>query len=273
MNSERMPLPPLDRTSASSVEPLGAALSWVEGPERVGRRQRCPYLHLAVLLLLLAACGCGPKPPKTPIEHPPSAETGRQGRGVYYTVRRGETLIEIANMYHVNASNIMQANGLHDQYSIYVGQKLLIPGAKPAVMSSLGRMPDLSNIVSESNFVWPLRGRVIRRFSPNGSETEHSRSIVIEARQGQPVVAAMSGVVTLADNAVRGYGKTIIIRHAGNVSTWYAYNFRLLVAQGDKVKQGQPIAEAGESGRATSAQLLFKICVGSEPVDPMRYLP
>jgi murein DD-endopeptidase MepM/ murein hydrolase activator NlpD len=64
-----------------------------------------------------------------------------------------------------------------------------------------------------------------------------------------------------------------MIAHAGSVRTYYAYNSRILVAQGDKVKQGQPIAEAGQSGRATSPQLFFKITVGADPVDPMGYLP
>ena len=237
--------------------------------ERPGLRHQA---LLAVLLLLLVACGCQ-KAPKQPMENTPRAGAPQTGRGFYYTVRRGDTLVYIANLYHVHASDIMKANGIQDQYSIYVGQRLVIPGGGGPVVPRVGKAPDLSNIISESNFIWPLRGRVLRRFSSGGSETEHPRGIVIEASMGQPVVAAMSGVVAFVSDAVQGYGKTVMIAHAGNVRTYYAYNSRILVAQGDKVQQGQRIAEAGQSGRAASPQLFFKITVGADPVDPMGYLP
>jgi murein DD-endopeptidase MepM/ murein hydrolase activator NlpD len=222
------------------------------------------------MFALLISCGCAPKPPQYPVEPVPRPSAGR---GTWYTVRQGDTLAVIANLYRVSVSSILRANGLRDQYSIRVGQRLVIPGAGAAVSPGVGKEPDLSRIVSESNFIWPIRGRVLRRFSSEGNEAEHSRGIVIQARQGEQVLAAMSGVVTMAENALPGYGKTIVVRHAGDVSTWYAYNSRLLVSRGDSVKQGQPIAEAGQSGRATSPQLLFKIYVGSDPIDPMGYLP
>lgn len=225
------------------------------------------------VLLTIVACGC-----QQPQPIPPKPQEGVKPvvtpttRGTYHIVRRGETLSAIASLYRVAASTIMQANHLRDQNSIYPGLKLFIPGAAPGVPST-PKIPDLSNIQSERYFIWPLRGPVLKQFTPTGSDTEHTRGIVIGARMGQPVVAAMSGVVTFASEAFHGYGKTILIRHAGGLSTFYAYNSRILVNVGDTVVQGQPIAEAGQSGRATSPQLLFRILLNEEPIDPLRYLP
>jgi lipoprotein NlpD len=221
--------------------------------------------------MALWACGCGQKPPVSAVPKEAVPVTGA-ARGITYTVRRGDTLVSIANSYRVPASSIMKANGLRDTKSIYVGQVLLIPSAA-AMSSRPGKLPDLSNIVSESHFIWPLRGRVIRRFDPSGADFEHRRGIVIEARSGEPVLAAMSGVVTFASEAFQGFGKTLVVRHAGNISTFYAYNSRILVHEGDVVRQGQPIAEAGQSGRAESPQLLFRILQGEEPLNPHFYLP
>ncbi len=232
-----------------------------------------PARRVIGLVVLSMLWGCAAKPRIEAVPRPavPSAGVVQPG-GFYYTVRQGDTLISIANSYNVAASSIMKANRLQDQYAIRAGQRLLIP-AVAAVPPTVGKIPDLSRIVSEPNFTWPLRGRVIKRFTAEGNDTEHSRGIIISARQGEPVLAAMSGVVTFASEAFQGYGRTVLIRHANNVSTFYAYNSRLLVSVGDSVRQGQPIAEAGQSGRAGGPQLLFRILHNEEPLDPLRYLP
>lgn len=46
-----------------------------------------------------------------------------------YVVRRGDTLYSVARRYGTTVSAIMQANGLQNANRIYVGQRLVIPGA------------------------------------------------------------------------------------------------------------------------------------------------
>ena len=52
-----------------------------------------------------------------------------------------------------------------------------------------------------------------------------------------------------------------------------AHAERLLVKDGEMVAQGQPIAEAGATGNATSPQVHFELRKGKEPVDPTFHLP
>ncbi len=48
------------------------------------------------------------------------------GKKTYHMVRRGETLSEIAERYHVGLSKLLSWNGLHRRSIIRVGQKLLV---------------------------------------------------------------------------------------------------------------------------------------------------
>lgn len=55
-----------------------------------------------------------------------------------YTVQPGDTLYGIAIQFDVDATDIIQANGLLDQNSVLVGSNLIIPGYQPAAGTSGG---------------------------------------------------------------------------------------------------------------------------------------
>jgi LysM repeat protein len=45
----------------------------------------------------------------------------------FYTVRRGDTLVRIANRFDIDLNALVEENGIADPTKIYVGQQLLIP--------------------------------------------------------------------------------------------------------------------------------------------------
>ncbi len=47
--------------------------------------------------------------------------------GDYHIVKSGETVSEIAGIYGVTISSIMEVNGMDDPHKLYIGQKLIIP--------------------------------------------------------------------------------------------------------------------------------------------------
>ena len=56
------------------------------------------------------------------------AEAPAAQDGVYYTVRRGDTLSSIARRYGSSVAQIAQSNRIGNTNRIYVGQRLYIPG-------------------------------------------------------------------------------------------------------------------------------------------------
>ena len=61
---------------------------------------------------------------------------------------------------------------------------------------------------------------------------------------------------------------TYIVIHDNCVKTLYGHCSKLLVEKGDKVKQGDIIAEVGETGKATGPHLHFEIIKDERVIDP-----
>ncbi len=67
-----------------------------------------------------------PAPTRTPTATPPPTLTP-SGETVTHTIKRGETLSEIAAQYGVTVQAIVEANGIENPSLIVTGQKLTIP--------------------------------------------------------------------------------------------------------------------------------------------------
>ncbi|HET9482645.1 MAG TPA: peptidoglycan DD-metalloendopeptidase family protein, partial [Xanthomonadales bacterium] len=98
------------------------------------------------------------------------------------------------------------------------------------------------------------------------------QGIDIRGRGGDPVLAAADGEVVYSGNGLLGYGELVIVKHAGDFLSAYAYNRKRLVAEGERVRAGQPIAEMGTRGGALDL-LHFEIRRDGQPVDPLQFLP
>ena len=94
-------------------------------------------------------------------------------------------------------------------------------------------------------------------------------------REGDPILAAESGVVTFAGWS-KGYGGLMIfIKHAGGWQTRYMHlkTGSILVKKGQKVSAGQRIGTVGYTGiKRSAAHLHFETREWGTPVDPMKYL-
>jgi lipoprotein NlpD len=117
-------------------------------------------------------------------------------------------------------------------------------------------------------WVWPARGTLIHPFNSGANP----KGIAIAGEAGQPVFAAAPGKVVYSGSGLRGYGKLIIIKHDDTFLSVYAHNRELLVKEGQRVAQGQKIAEMGNTD-AERVGLHFEIRRQGRPVDPLQYLP
>jgi murein DD-endopeptidase MepM/ murein hydrolase activator NlpD len=115
------------------------------------------------------------------------------------------------------------------------------------------------------NLIWPSNGQILSKFDSN------KKGIQIAGVLGTPVVAAANGRVVYAGNTLKGYGNLIILKHDNTYLTTYAHNSKLLVKEGDTVRQGEKIAELGATD-STEPKLQFEVRENGKPVDPELFL-
>jgi murein DD-endopeptidase MepM/ murein hydrolase activator NlpD len=109
------------------------------------------------------------------------------------------------------------------------------------------------------------------RKSPYGGTLKMHEGLDIANRPGTPIRATADGVVAFASSKP-GYGQTVILDHGYGLETWYAHARKILVASGQKIKRGEPIALLGNTGRSTGPHLHYEVRVNGIPVDPLPYI-
>jgi lipoprotein NlpD len=243
-------------------------------------------INILIAFLLLSACsGTSHHAPVADRRQPPSDKL------THHVVSRGETMFSIAWRYGIDYKTLARYNGIARPYTIYPGQKLNLHPSKviskspvrsvtktaPKVPVSRSKTPTKTTIKKPSStptyasfkWRWPAEGKLISGFSTSKGL---NKGVDIAGRLGESVSAAGPGVVVYAGNGLRGYGNLLIIKHNDKFLSAYAHNHRLLVAEGNRIKAGQKIAEIGSSG-TDQTKLHFEIRRDGKPVDPLRYLP
>lgn len=194
-----------------------------------------------------------------------SVPPSRDEVGVYHTVEKGQTLWRIAKSYGVSMEAIKEVNKIEDETRIFVGQKIFIPGATK-VLPVEAYIPE----ITEQDFIWPLKGKIIREFGLYKGVPRPG--IDISAPAGSEVVAAMSGRVIFS-NFLKGYRMVIIIDHLNGFTTCYAGELIPLVKIEDQVNKGQTIARLESSSPEEEPFLHFQLRIGDKPHNPRFYLP
>ncbi|HEY9645521.1 MAG TPA: LysM peptidoglycan-binding domain-containing protein [Chroococcidiopsis sp.] len=154
---------------------------------------------------------------------------------------------------------------------------LLQPITGQVVSPDLPPLPNaeayLPNGVNTFNgYAWPAHGVLTSGYGWRWGRMH--RGIDIGAPVGTPVFAAADGVVETSGWNSGGYGNMVEIRHADGSMTRYAHHSRNLVRVGQRVRQGEQIAEVGSTGYSTGPHLHFEVHLPSQgTVNPIAYLP
>jgi murein DD-endopeptidase MepM/ murein hydrolase activator NlpD len=116
--------------------------------------------------------------------------------------------------------------------------------------------------------VWPATGPITSEFGPS-----HPLGIDIGQSSG-PVVAATDGVVMFAGgNICCSYGLYVVVESADGIVTLYGHLDSIAVAEGQKVRQGEPLGIVGCTGHCYGTHLHFEVIDGGVRRNPMSYLP
>ena len=117
-------------------------------------------------------------------------------------------------------------------------------------------------------FILPVNGYISRAYDP---ERGHF-GIDIVAKDGTPVFASAGGFVVFS-GYTDDYGHVLILSHSDGYLSFYKHCSVLLKKERDIVKQGELIAQTGNSGLATTGpHLHFEIWHSGKAVDPEKLL-
>ena len=112
-------------------------------------------------------------------------------------------------------------------------------------------------------------GQNINPFS--GQYYIHKGIDISTYRSGDPIVATADGqVVTLEYTS--DFGNYVIIRHKHGYYTRYAHMLSARARLGQRVQQGEVIGYIGNTGLSTGPHLHYEIHIGSDVVDPYKYM-
>jgi len=121
-------------------------------------------------------------------------------------------------------------------------------------------------------FVWPVLGRISGVYGSqrilNGEPRRPHFGIDIAAPTGTIVRAPADGVVTLTHNGMFFSGVTLIVDHGHGLSSTFMHLNAILVKEGERVRQGDAIAEVGATGRVTGPHVDWRINLFGRRLDP-----
>ncbi|WFL79024.1 M23 family metallopeptidase [Altererythrobacter arenosus] len=127
------------------------------------------------------------------------------------------------------------------------------------------------------DFIWPVKGRVSGRFGAQRiyrgePGSYHSGMDITTGESGTPFVAPADGVVVLAVQDFSLEGNLLIIDHGQGLNSAFLHASRLVVSEGQSVRQGQHIGNIGASGRATGPHLHWGLKWNDARLDPLLFL-
>ena len=117
-------------------------------------------------------------------------------------------------------------------------------------------------------YIAPIKGLITRHFN---IEKKHF-GVDIVTSTNTPVKSVEEGTVIFS-NWTSDAGNVIIIAHPDNTFSAYKHNQKLLKSTGDRVKKGEVIAMAGDTGEnSTGPHLHFELWKNNRPVNPEDYI-
>ncbi len=202
-----------------------------------------------------------------------------------HAVQPGENLYRIGKKYGVTPIDLMMYNNIDRPQDLRAGMLLSIPSKDGVVTITQAELAaekvlnkpskaKINRVVNsyKKGMIWPVKGKIIKSFGEKGAGINHM-GINIAVAPNTPVLAVEDGTVIYSDDGLESYGNLILIRHKNGYVTAYAHNSKNMVTKNKKVKKGEVIAIAGNSGNVDLTQLHFEVRRNAQAINPLRVLP
>ncbi len=127
----------------------------------------------------------------------------------------------------------------------------------------------------EGDFQLPMTSDITSPFGNkrvfNGQLKSFHNGVDFRARTANPVFAANSGVVKLAENLFYS-GNAVVIDHGTGIFTIYAHLSRIDVTAGQQIEKGQRLGLTGATGRVSGPHLHWGVKINGVAVNPMQLI-
>lgn len=226
--------------------------------------------------------------------------------GITHVLQPGETVWDLARVFHVSVAEIMATNALNEEgvRTLRDGTPLFLPGveqdrtgqvrrkesARERRATAVARSLGLGTVQAAGQL---LHGRVQRKWiqaagggAPlpgslrwpvaNGwyvrgygsGEGGYHLAVDIMGKIGWNVRTAAPGIVGYSGDGVRGFGNVVLVIHPGGWVTLYGHNSVNFVAAGEKVSRNAILAEVGSTGISRGPHVHFELIHRNKNCDP-----
>ena len=177
--------------------------------------------------------------------------------------------------------NIADINTKKDMESISLSRTESFKGKVRENINEKDRA-DNQNIQIESieskgfgKILWPVKyGKITSKFGnrthPVLKSVKFHRGVDIAVSIGTPVYSGIKGRVTFAGRK-GNYGNLVEIEGNDGIKVRYAHLNSIDVVTGQKVSDGEKVAETGNTGMSTGPHLHYEIIIDENPVNPLDF--
>ena len=177
--------------------------------------------------------------------------------------------------------NIADINTKKDMESISLSRIESFKGKVRENINEKNRA-DNQNIQIESieskgfgKILWPVKyGKITSKFGnrthPVLKSVKFHRGVDIAVSVGTPVYSGIKGKVTFAGRK-GNYGNLVEIERDDGIKVRYAHLNSIDVVTGQKVSDGEKVAETGNTGMSTGPHLHYEIIIDENPVNPLDF--
>lgn len=235
----------------------------------------------AIVLILLTSLLIAFTPIKEYIPGYSSTKLKKRARFLVYKVDSLEQSLSINEAYIKNVKNVLTGNVDTEQVSKKSSTKKITTenvNLKASELDLVFRQDveekdrfslfDQVTKKTEMVFFTPIKGKITDSYNP---KTKHF-AIDIAVTKGTPVKSVANGTVIFS-GFTADTGHVIIIKHKQGFLSAYKHNATLFKEQGDLVKSGEVIANAGSTGKLTTGpHLHFELWSEGYPVNPTDFI-
>ncbi len=172
-------------------------------------------------------------------------------------------------------ANVSYVNGIEVRRRVVSRVTIEEPVSKIVANGTKPPPPNASiSTVEVGKMLWPVgwNGGLISELPYGYGGYYGHQGLDISGDYGTPIYAADNGTVILAQ-WYGDYGNCVMIQHDNGIVTVYAHASYLHVYEGQRVTQGEAIADMGSTGRSTGNHLHFEVRINGVCMNPINYLP